>query len=171
MQDIDKIKNNASKGSEELLEYISTSHEPQNLERLYSNLYKESPAAHEVMLLIHQELITNSKMDKKKIGKILGAAISTDNITADKLKEHTVKIGTIEDQLDKDIYKKIMSFITMKNVYKLLGAWTIIVIVLFTMYTINPIAYDKVMNTINSGWSQTTDTLKEKTHETISSNN
>jgi len=165
MKDIDQIKNNATKGSEELLEYVSIQHAPQNLERLYSNLYNESPAIHEVIVLIHQELITKSKMDKKKISKILAAAISTDNITADKLKEHTVKINTIENALNKDFYKKMMSLLNMKNIYKLLGAWMIIVVVLFTMYSIDPIAYDKVMNTINSSWSQTTDTLKEKQND------
>ena len=81
-------KDNIAEIQEQLIEYLSSGEDTQDLTHLFTKLSTENPAAYELTLLMYQELHTKAKMDRKKITKVITQVLNQSALTYDKLIQH-----------------------------------------------------------------------------------
>lgn len=81
-------KDNISEIQEQLIEYLSSGEDTQDLTHLFTKLSIENPAAYELTLLMYQELHTKAKMDRKKITKVITQVLNQSALTYEKLIQH-----------------------------------------------------------------------------------
>lgn len=81
-------KDNIAEMQEQLIEYLSSGEDAQDLTHLFTKLSIENPAAYELTLLMYQELHTKAKMDRKKITKVITQVLNQSTLTYEKLIQH-----------------------------------------------------------------------------------
>lgn len=85
-------KDNIAEIQEQLIEYLSSGEDTQDLTHLFTKLSIENPAAYELTLLMYQELHTKAKMDRKKITKVITQVLNQSALTYEKLIQHEVAL-------------------------------------------------------------------------------
>ena len=93
---MDKIKaaqESINNIQDQLIEYLSAGEDTQDLTNLFSKLSVENPTAYELTLLMYQELHTKSKMDRKKLTKVISQLLQQNHAALEKLVQHDQKIN------------------------------------------------------------------------------
>ena len=96
MDQLLKAKQTIFEIQEQLIEYLSSGEDTQDLTHLFSKLSVENPVAYELTLLMYQELHTKAKIDRKKISKVIASILSQNHLTYDRLIQHDVWIHSEE---------------------------------------------------------------------------
>ena len=93
---MDKIKaaqESINNIQDQLIEYLSAGEDTQDLTNLFSKLSVENSTAYELTLLMYQELHTKSKMDRKKLTKVISQLLQQNHVALEKLVQHDQKIN------------------------------------------------------------------------------
>ena len=140
MNTILNAKKELASTQEQLIDYLSLGDESQDLTHLFVKLKEENPVAFELLMLIYQEINTKSKIDRKRMTKVLTTIINQHHITYDKLIQHDQKINI---EKEKTMLEK---FLQPKVVGMFLGVWLVIVLTLTFTYTISPDVFHSLLN-------------------------
>lgn len=92
METINKAKQTVAEIQEQLIDYFAAGEDTQDLTHLFSKLAIENPIAYELMLLMYQELQTKSKLDRKRLTKVIASILNQTNVVYDKLIDHEKRL-------------------------------------------------------------------------------
>lgn len=140
MEDYKKIKEELEQLRQELIDYISTQDEGQDLTEKFILVRESDLATYELLMLIYQEFKTLQKMNKKKLTTLLNKEIGVKIKTIDKIMADINK----SDDKPKTIQEWLLTHLTFKNIFKGVSLIAAIIVLLFTLYSINSEAYTKV---------------------------
>lgn len=139
MDEYKKIKEELEDLRQELIDYISTQDEGQDLTEKFILVRESDLATYELLMLIYQEFKTLQKMNKKKLTTLLNKEIGVKIKTIDKLISDGDKKNT-----PATVQEWVLTHLTFKNIMKGVTLIAGIIVLLFTLYSINSEAYNKV---------------------------
>jgi len=143
MKDYSQIKHDLEELRNELVDYIASQEDGQDLTEKFIQVRESDVATYELLMLIYQEFKTLQKMNKKKLTGLMNKAISSKIKTLDRL----ILDQKSEEKKDKshdNITSYILTHLSFKNVLKGVGIVMFIIAFLFTLYAINPSAYNAI---------------------------
>jgi len=138
-----RAKDELSTIQEQLIEYLTVGEESQDLTHLFAQLRVENPIAYELSLLMYQDFKTKSKIDRKKMAKVITAIIKQNHTTYDKLIQHEQKL-IIEKE--KTMFEKLTN---PKVLGTIVAAWLVVVLTLTAIYKVSPDAFHTIVYSMN----------------------
>ena len=171
MSDINykEIKQELNNLRKDLFNYISSQDSEQDLLDKFIKVKERDAATYELILLIYQELKTTHKINKKTLIAIIDKTIELKIQTIENLiEDRLVEDLETEDKLVEPtpppepttIMGKIISAITLKNIFMAVLLWLFSFVVLFTMYNINASAFEKTNKNMWDNVEKTKEILK-----------
>jgi hypothetical protein len=135
MENINKAKQTVAEIQEQLIDYLAAGEDTQDLTHLFSKLAVENPIAYELLLLMYQELQTKSKLDRKRLTKVIASILNQTNVVYDKLIDHEKRLideeensttqtsvpttpnvaSTMQEQAN-NIYEMVIRLLNMKTI-------------------------------------------------------
>lgn len=168
MENYKKIKEHLQDLRSELMSYINTHDESQDLTDLFIKVKESDQATYELLMLIYQDFKTTHKVNKKKLVTILDKTIDVKIKTIDALIEDKTaststqkpKSTNVPATIDGAISKLISTF-TIKNVFKVVLLWMMIVAFLFTLYSYDKDAFSAISEE-SKQWADKTEKIIDK---------
>lgn len=135
MNDYREIRSSLESLRRELIKYVSSNDEFQDLSESFLKIKQHDPSTYELLLLIYNEFKTQHKMNKKQLVALLDNAIEVKYKTVNKLIQENEKRSHLFG-LNVNISKLInRSLIT----------WMGATVFLLILYTINPEGYKVII--------------------------
>ena len=157
MEDYKVLKQKLDELRQDVLEYQNSDDEKQDLMEYFFKVKETSPETYELLVLIYNEFQTTNKSSKKQLMQLIDKALNIKTKTIDKLIiEQNKKIKKTS------FSQKIFELFTWQNVKRLIGVWTIILFILFTMYEIDEDAFNAVNKDFNFLYINTLNATKGK---------
>ena len=143
MTEYKQIKEHLHNLRDELMTYINSNDEAQDLTDFFIKVKEKDPQIYELIMLIYQEIKTTHKVNKKKIISLIDKSINAKIRTIDALIEDKIKNSqsTIKS---KTLFETFIDALTFKNIGKAMLLWMSVIIFLFSLYTINKEAFQAV---------------------------
>ena len=147
MKDFKNIKEELSDIRRDIISYINTQEEEQDLMDKFIKVKEKDEATYELIMLIYQELKTTHKLNKKKLTQIIDKAIEIKIKAIDKIIEDKLN-NKLQDNSSGDLVDKFIGALTFKNIVRGVGLWMFIFLFLFTLYSINSDAFTNAHKSI-----------------------
>ena len=176
MENINKAKQTVAEIHDQLIDYLAAGEDSQDLTHLFSKLAVENPIAYELMLLMYQELQTKSKLDRKRLTKVISSILNQNNVIYDKLIEHekrivdedeeinhpdskpepqtTQKYSNITEHVD-NIYEMILRIVNIKNILALTFSIIFLLVTLTALSAWHPKFIHEATDSITKIFSST----------------
>ena len=144
MTEYKKIKEELELLRTELIDYINSSDDGQDLTEKFIDVRESDLATYELLMLIYQEFKTGNKINKRKLTNILDKSITAkiktiDNLILESRNKSSKETTTLSN--------KIINALTFENIMKGVGVFMLLIIFMFTLYTINSEAYTQIIST------------------------
>lgn len=160
-----EIKQELNTLRKELIGYITAQESEQDLMDKFIKVKEHDESTYELILLVYQELKTTHKINKRKLVSILDKTIELKLLTIEQLIESDISYRINDnDESDNEepittnnIYTKIFSLLTFRNIVSIILLLLFVFVSMFTMYSINATAFEKTKSNM---W-ETVDKTKE----------
>ena len=172
MENINKAKQTVAEIHDQLIDYLAAGEDSQDLTHLFSKLATENPVAYELMLLMYQELQTKSKLDRKRLTKVISSILNQTNVVYDKLIDHEKRL--IDEETGETIpivspvnpspapteqvnnmYEMFLRMVNAKNILAATSSIIFILITLTVLSAFNPELIHTTTDTIAKVFSST----------------
>jgi hypothetical protein len=135
MNDYREIRASLESLRRELIKYVSSNDEFQDLSESFLKIKQHDPATYELLLLIYNEFKTQHKMNKKQLVALLDNAIEVKYKTVNKMIQEKEKGSSFFG----------MNINLSKLINRALLTWMGVTVFLLLLYTINPEGYKAII--------------------------
>jgi hypothetical protein len=153
MEDYITLSNKLEELRIDILNYKNSDDEKQDLMGKFFEVKKVSPETYELFVLIYNEFNMTNKSDKKQMLILLDKALTIKSTTVNKMINERKKYLPWTQRL--------YEMLTWENAKRVLFTWVVIVMVLVTIYEIDPGAYRAINESLIRVINETADVIKE----------